>query len=324
MRHIASLPVLLFAGLATALALILPTTAQATTETWVSATGNDNNKETGCQAAAPCATVGVALAQTNPGGTVFCAGPMVVFGPLTISQDVTIDCSQGSAAIPATCTGPADGIDVNTAGVKVTLRGLTIYGVEPGACTSGFIGVHITAAASVRIENCKIFGFSTAGVEVAPGSGNVVVKIQDSTITQNTPGILVAPTGSASVSISIDRSQIENNNGGGVKTNATSGAINASISDSSLSFNADNGLIALGGAGGQNMVNLSHDVIASNGQAGIETSGTNAAALVDTTLLESNTGGALSAVSSGRILTYQNNRIVGSPGTGFTGTASPQ
>jgi hypothetical protein len=41
------------------------------------------------------------------------------------------------------------------------------------------------------------------------------------------------------------------------------------------------------------------------------------------TLLDSNTGGALSAVSSGRILTYQNNNIVGSPATGFTGTASP-
>jgi hypothetical protein len=41
-------------------------------------------------------------------------------------------------------------------------------------------------------------------------------------------------------------------------------------------------------------------------------------------LLDSNAGGAISAVSGGRILTYQNNRTIGLPGTGFTGTASPQ
>ena len=210
-------------------------------------------------------------------------------------------------------------IIINAAGVTVTLRNLTIYGSGNNPT-----GISITAASLVRLENCKIFGFGGAGVDVAPSSGNIVVKIQDSTITQNTPGVLVAPTGSASVPISIDRSQIENNNGGGVKTNVTSGAINASISDSSMSFNANNGLVALGGAGGQNMVSIRNDVIASNGQAGIEASGGNAAVLVNNTLLDSNTLGALQAVSGGRNLTYQNNNIIGSPGSGFTGTASPQ
>ena len=114
------------------------------------------------------------------------------------------------------------------------------------------------------------------------------------------------------------------NNAGGLRTDTTKGAVRVDISNSAISNNANNGLIAIGGAGGQNMVNLSRDVIASNGQAGIEASGANAAALVDMTLFDSNTGGALSAVSSGRILTYQNNRIVGSSGTGFTGTAAPQ
>jgi hypothetical protein len=87
--------------------------------------------------------------------------------------------------------------------------------------------------------------------------------------------------------------------------------------------NANNGLIAIGGAGGQNMVSVGNGVIASNSQAGIEASGANAAVLVNNTLLDSNTGGAISAVSGGRILTYQNNRTIGLPGTGFTGTASP-
>src|SRR5580704_12686627 len=199
MRNIVFLRVLLFAGLASALALILPTAAQANyTETWVAGTGNDSNSASGCQVTAPCATVGGALTVTQPGGTVFCAGPSVMVLPLNISQDVTIDCSQGSAAIPAICNG-GNSININTTGIKVTLRGLTIYGVE--GCLPQPIGVDITAAALVRIENCKIFGFSSAGVDVAPSSGNVVVKIQDSTITQNGGGVTVAPTGSASVSI---------------------------------------------------------------------------------------------------------------------------
>ena len=73
-----------------------------------------------------------------------------------------------------------------------------------------------------------------------------------------------------------------------------------------------------------NIVNLSHDVIASNGSAGIEANGTIAAALVDTTLLDSNAIGATSAISSGRVITYGNNRIIGAPGSGFTGPAPLQ
>jgi hypothetical protein len=100
--------------------------------------------------------------------------------------------------------------------------------------------------------------------------------------------------------------------------------VRVDISNSTISNNANNGLIAIGGAGGQNMVSVGNGVIASNGQVGIEASGGTAAVLVNSALLDSNAGGAISAVSGGRILTYQNNRTIGLPGTGFTGTASPQ
>ena len=72
------------------------------------------------------------------------------------------------------------------------------------------------------------------------------------------------------------------------------------------------------------MVTVKNDVIASNSQAGIEASGGNAAVLVNNAVIDSNTGGALQAVSSGRILTYQNNTVIGALGTGFSGTAAPQ
>jgi hypothetical protein len=329
MRNIVSLPILLFAGLTSALASILPTTVQAqtVTEAWISGIGSDNNTSSNCQRSAPCLTLSAALTVTRSGATIFCSDPDLTDAgvndnrqnlPVTISTTVTIDCSEGFNAVVGSIFG-GEAILINTAGITVTFRNLTIYSTNTNP-----IGIDITAAAVVRLENCKIFGFATAGVEVAPSSGNVVVKIQDSTITQNNAGILVAPTGSASVSMSIDRSRIENNTGGGMKTVTTNGAINASISDSSVSFNSGNGLNVVSGSGAQNMLSLTRDIIASNGAAGVQANGATSAALIDTTLLDSNTAGATASVGGGRLLTYGTNRIVGSSGSGFTGTASLQ
>jgi hypothetical protein len=72
------------------------------------------------------------------------------------------------------------------------------------------------------------------------------------------------------------------------------------------------------------VVNITNDVIASNGNYGIQSSGGNAAVLVNSTSILDNTVGATASVSGGRLLTYGNNRIFGSPGSGFTGTASLQ
>jgi hypothetical protein len=323
MRNIVFLRVLLFAGLASMLASILPTAAQAqSTETWVSGTGNDSNSATGCQITAPCRHLGTAIPQTTPGGTVFCASPIETPGTLTISQDITIDCSQGSAAIPSSCIG-SEGVDINTAGIKVTLRGLTIYSFDASACSTGSIGVHITAAALVRIENCKIFGFNGPGVEVVPSSGNVVLKIQDSPITQNGGGVLVAPTGGASVSISIERSQLESNNGGGIKTDSANGIINLDIIESQISNNDGVGVNARAG-GSLNMVSIKNSVIAKNSAQGVQANGANVGVTVQTTLFDQNASGATSVVAGGHISTYGNNSIVGSSGSGFTGTASLQ
>ena len=52
--------------------------------------------------------------------------------------------------------------------------------------------------------------------------------------------------------------------------------------------------------------------------------GATAAAMIDTTLLDSNASGATAVVGGGHMLTYGNNRIVGSSGSGFTGLASLQ
>jgi hypothetical protein len=144
-------------------------------------------------------------------------------------------------------------------------------------------------------------------------------------ITQNGSGILITPTGSATASISILRSQIENNNGGGIHTDSSNGAINVDIADSAISNNASNGFNVASGAGGHNnMVSIARTTIANNGLVGIQSGGSTSAVLLDTTLLDSNTSGATDVLTGARILSYGNNRIVGAPGSGFTGPASLQ
>ena len=72
------------------------------------------------------------------------------------------------------------------------------------------------------------------------------------------------------------------------------------------------------------MISVKNSVIARNGQSGVAASGATAAVLVQTTLLDQNVAGATSVASGGHISTYQNNSIVGTIGSGFTGTVSPQ
>jgi hypothetical protein len=72
------------------------------------------------------------------------------------------------------------------------------------------------------------------------------------------------------------------------------------------------------------MLNIKNSVIAHNGSAGVQANGATAAALINNTLLDSNGTGATTTINGGGVLTYGNNSIVGSAGSGFTGTAPLQ
>ena len=280
--------------------------------TWVSSTGSDGNPYP-CSAAKPCATLAGAINLLDNAGQINCLGSPGFNLPLFVSSfSATIDC--------AGVWEPISGIVALTlAGDRIwKIRNLTISGVA-----GGLSAIKMTGSGTLIIENCVFENLTGSALDIEPnGPLNLVIK--NSRISNNTAaGVLLKPASGGSVTATFDGVTITNN-AGGLRTDTTNGAVRVDISNSTISNNANNGLIAIGGAGGQNMVSVRNDVIASNSQAGIEASGGNAAVLVNNTLLDSNTSGALSAVSSGRILTYQNNNIIGSPGTGFTGTAAPQ
>jgi hypothetical protein len=279
--------------------------------TFVSITGTDSGS---CTAAQPCRTVDFALQVTASSGQVNCLDPQYSGGggsdEFTAPFVVTIDCP----GVVQPFVGGLPLLSFGGANEVVKIRNLTISGAA-----GGYPAISFTGSGTLILENCVFENFSGVALDIEP-NGPFNLVITKSRMSNSASGLLIKPASGGSVTATFDGVTIADNTGGGVKTDTTNGSVTVDISNSTISKNAGNGLNAVSGASGQNnMLNLSHDVIVSNGSAGIQANGANSAALIDTTLLDSNVAGATSAVGGGRLLTYGNNRIVGIPGSGFTG-----
>jgi hypothetical protein len=265
-----------------------------------------NGAGTVCSQTAPCElSTAISQATATP-VELSCADSSDVFSGATINKSLTIDCA-GTA-------GSINGIEVNS-GAVVTLRNLTIG----GNTEDGIFLINGT----LILENVHFVGVGSIGINAAPISPSTLI-VKNSIINRGgVPAVLLKPGVGGSLSASFDHVTIAGNGGGGIRLDTTNGPVTADVTDSVISNNAGNGVSAQGGAGGAAMLSIHNSVIADNGAAGVNATGTNGAALVDTTLLDSN-GSATSVASGGRIVTYGNNRIVGTLGSGFTGTASLQ
>jgi hypothetical protein len=283
---------------------------------WVSSAANANDANA-CTVAQPCQTTFRALAAAGTSGQVNCIdSPGINEGNNNITQSATIDCA-------GMITGFGGGLSPEILAFSATNQVFKVRNLTFNGFNSINIGIKVTGSGTLIFENCVFENFSGNALDIEP-NGPLTLVITNSRISNNTAaGVLIKPAAGGSVTASFDGATITKN-AGGLKTDTTNGAVRVDITNSAISNNANNGLIAIGGAGGQNMVTVKNDVIASNSQAGIEASGGNAAVLVNNAVIDSNTGGALQAVSSGRILTYQNNTVIGALGTGFSGTAAPQ
>jgi hypothetical protein len=178
------------------------------------------------------------------------------------------------------------------------------------------------ASGTLILEDCVFTEATGAALDIEP-NGPLNLVIRNSRISNNASGMLLKPDAGGSIKATLDHVVITGNNGGGIKSDSTNGVVNLDISDSEISNNPGNGINLVGSAN-QNMLNLSRAVIAKNGVAGLQVNGATTAALVDTTLFDTNTSGATSVVGGGHVLTYGNNHIVGSAGSGFTSTAPSQ
>jgi len=147
--------------------------------TFVATSGSDANASANCAPASPCRTFAAALAVTAAGGEVIVVDSGG-YGPFTITQSVSITVPQGVYAGIAVSSGT--GITIQTAGVSVTLRGLTING------TGGSVGIEYDAGTTLSLQGVTIAGFSSAGINyLANASSNLLLV--DSVIRDCATGI---------------------------------------------------------------------------------------------------------------------------------------
>lgn len=213
-----------------------PAQAQAS-RTWVSGVGDDVNP---CSRTAPCKTFPGAISKTAANGEINCLDP-AGFGSVTITKSITIACEFTEGGILSAGT---NGINVNGAGIIVSLRGLDIEGFG-----TGLVGVNIIQAARVNIEKSVIRGFRTgAGTGVVVNVGaNTQVFVSDTSIADNTKGITVNATGGAFGAVSGDNVRITGHSANGVELLSNSAFV--TLKNSVISHNGGNALTASVGNG---------------------------------------------------------------------------
>jgi hypothetical protein len=322
----------LASGLGLGLAVCLHSgTANAIPRTFVSGTGGGAT----CSRAAPCADFQAAHNATDPGGEVSCldAGNFGGTSVITISKSITIDCAGAHATVFAAGT---QGFLINTAGVTVRLRNLTIDG---GGGAN--IGIQFSGGAALFVENCVITNFANigpAGIFFAPEAGTSRLSVSDTVITNingslSGVGIELAPISSATAQAAINGVRLENNKFGiGINPSSGQTSVRAVIARTVIANNISVGILLDGtNSSARSVVEIDDSVVAGNGANGITVN--NAGMVIERTAVQGNGGngilagpGALIhlgnssvaanalaglAYNGGQILSYQNNATKG-------------
>ena len=281
---------------------------------WVSgAAGDDNNP---CTITAPCATFNGAFPKTQAGGEINCldSGP---FGALTITNAITIICGTVESGVMVS-SGTGFAVSASSTDI-VYLEGIDFEGGNAGSN-----GVQITSAAAVHIVNCRVRGFTTAGINVSPSSGGVVVDVIDSIIADNPgEGILIKPTGSGAMRGFVDRSRITHNTGDGIFVNAnvTSGSVKLTVRDSESSTNGANGIGTFSNASVA-QVQIDSATMTDN-TTGLGANGAGSIVRFTRSTVFGN-GTGVNQTSGGSVLSYGTNAVDGNGTQGAFGTTPQQ
>src|SRR5208282_1189897 len=207
------------------------------------------------------------------------------FGPVTITNSVTIEAAPGVYA-GITPVASSAGVTVNgITGANVVLRGLTVYGGSGD-------GIDFNSGAALSVENCVINGAGNNGINHT-SSGNLFVK---NTVIRNcVDGVDLDSSGAHE---SLSHVWLQYNEEG---LYASEGA--TSISNSVISGNGDDGMDVEGGE-----VNVDSCQIANNGGNGIGV-GSGTARVSNSTVTDNKDAGLDQA--GGELDTFQNNTVAG-------------
>ncbi len=173
---------------------------------------------------------------------------------------------------------------VNAPGSTVILRNLAIEGVG-----SGNIGVNVLAVGTLRIDNSRIYGFASHGINFSPATSPARMIVNDTSINNNGGnGVLVSEgtLGAGGNRVTLRNDKIDSNGINGVDLQGTAAT------------------------GFSSAVNAFNSAISDNAGAGILSNGVSATARISLDTISGNVNGLL-ATNSGKIISSGNNTISG-------------
>jgi hypothetical protein len=202
--------------IATLLALLASAPAQAQLfRAYLESTGSDANP---CTLAQPCRLLPAALAAVADGGEIWMLDSANYnTAQVDITKSVTILAVPGALG-SVVATGGGNAINVNTPGVKLTLRNLVIVHL-----TSSASGVNFVDGSELTVAGCEISGMQVRGIVAYTGN----VTVRDTVLRDNAYGFAAG----ASAVASLDRVHATDNTNAGV---FVSGG-NVTVSNSVLS-----------------------------------------------------------------------------------------
>jgi hypothetical protein len=278
-RRVSMKPFRIASAAATLLVFAVALAAQSA-HTWVSSTGSDANGNG--TTAKPYATFAQALSNTAAAGIVSVLGPGD-YGPVTITQSVTIDGTGGGSIGFA---GDGEGIYIDpSAPASITLRNLTMNGGGTGSDAIFIASSGTTNPVYVVIDGCLIGGFSQIGVGLGSESPMYMV-IRNTTISGGELSVRTFQNGTAAPvtgydHVSLDHVTIQGASSAGVFMRNG----NVDISNSNITGSVGAGVVGVQ-ADTYATVNLQNSMVTSN------TNGiciyVNSSAIIDNTTVADN------------------------------------
>jgi hypothetical protein len=242
-------------GLTLALSLPFESAHAQANRTWVSqAVGDDANP---CSRTAPCHTFAGAYTKTAAGGEIDVLDPGG-YGALTINKSLTID--GGGGQVASVQVAGTNGIVVAAQPTDlVILRNIRINGLL-NAGTPGINGISYMSGGTLVVENCMIFGFGTAGINVSTPT-NASLNIRNTTITNAGIGINLAPAAGTLVG-EMDHSTVQTVATNGITT--ATGSVLFTVTHSSI-LSVEGTGVSSGGSG--TVLNVDSSSITNNNTA---------------------------------------------------------
>jgi parallel beta helix pectate lyase-like protein len=213
-----------------------------------------NNANSCDNIATPCQTFAGAVTQLNPDGEVIVLDSGG-YGPVTITQGVTIEAPAGVTAFVHPPSG--DAITINAGSSTVTLRGLTLNGGVGS-------GVTVNSVGTLNVENCSITGL-TVGIQMN-SAGRLNVKGTD--IKACAIGVHLFNSAGV-VQASIAHCHLDGNGFGFEAQTTSPGSSTTTASHTTANNNSNRGWICGNGSSGIDVLNLEWCTGSENGLDGL-------------------------------------------------------